>query len=627
MKRIACVFLLACLISGKGFSQDIASIETQLDSLTTQVPGLLGKVDFTLVEAPLYELIRAVAETHNLNVSLSNLPQVQITNNFNNVTVKDLIVFLCREYGIRIRFVNNILTFYQEETVEAPVEMVTYDPDRDLLSLNVANRYMGDLARELTAKTPYNVIVNQQVEGQMVTGYIRELPSKDAFENFAEINNLELVKKSNRIYQFQSQFPQQDFNANNNRQYNYRSLPNQNQNYYLNTFRTGQQGFVSLSCTQTPVSDLLTSICEKLGINYILLSEIRGTMDCRLDSVVFEDFLKIALEISGLSYSLLDDGVYIIGDSQKAGLSSSKVYAFKNRSVEDVAEIIPNTISQNVQIKAFNDLNALILTGNDMAISRVVSFLKEIDKAVPNVLIEVIVAEVRKGSSVRTGVSAYLSDSVPTTGGQLFGGVDVTFSSNSLNRFLNNLDSRGIMNLGRVTPQFYATIQAMEESNNLNIRSTPKLSTLNGHEASLKIGRSVYYLIKTQNITGGVNPIVTEIPNYQSVEANLVLKINPFVSELGDVTLTIEAEFSDFIAASVEGAPPGNATREFISKIRVKNEEMVVMGGLEEVSKNQTGSGVPFLSRIPILKWIFSAKTDEASDSKLLIFIKPTIVY
>ena len=90
--------------------QSVSDIKVQLDSLSDQVPGLNEPVDFTLVDAPLYELLRGVAETHNLNVSLNNLPQINITNNFTNVMVKDLLVFLCQEYGIRIRFTNNIIT-------------------------------------------------------------------------------------------------------------------------------------------------------------------------------------------------------------------------------------------------------------------------------------------------------------------------------------------------------------------------------------------------------------------------------------------------------------------------------------------------------------------------------------
>jgi type II secretory pathway component HofQ len=52
-----------------------------------------------------------------------------------------------------------------------------------------------------------------------------------------------------------------------------------------------------------------------------------------------------------------------------------------------------------------------------------------------------------------------------------------------------------------------------------------------------------------------------------------------------------------------------------------------MIGGLEEESTNETGSGTPFLSRIPIIKWFFSSRTKAKSKSKLTIFIKPTVIY
>ena len=141
------------------------------------------------------------------------------------------------------------------------------------------------------------------------------------------------------------------------------------------------------------------------------------------------------------------------------------------------------------------------------------------------------------------------------------------------------------------------------------------------------IGESVYFKIETQNVTGGVNPIVTVTPRFEKVEANTLIKILPSVSGDEHITLDIEAEFSNFISPQVEGAPPGNASRQFVSQVRVLNEEMIVLGGLEESRKSKTRSGLPLISRIPGLSWLFSSRSDEKSDSKLVVFIKPTIVH
>ncbi|VXD14815.1 type II secretion system protein GspD [Marinoscillum sp. 108] len=619
------IFVILFFLIARGVvAQDPSGLSQRLDTLSKEIAGLNEPVDFTLVDAPLSELLRAVAETHHLNVNLGNIPQIAITNNFNNVLVKDLLLFICDEYDLQIKFTNNIFSFYHQGIVEPERAIATYDQEHQLLTINAQNNLLAEVAADITRKSGYNVIVNQAVAGQMVNAFIRALPIEVAIENFAEANNLKLEKKSENVYQVSGQIaPQIENNRPSRRSAGY----THSGGHDLKTFYMDGLPYLSINCYQTPAVELIRQVGEQLNIGYVLLGDPQGMLNCRLDSVSFEDFLNIALESSNQTYSVTNKGIYLIGEMQKGTINEARVYSFKNRSVEGVEAVIPQSLIQQVQVKPFNDLNALILTGSEQAINRLTSFLNDIDRAVPNVLIEVMVVEMRKGSSLRTGVKAFLGDSVPTTQGQIFSGVDVTLSSQTFNRILNNLDSRGIMNLGRVTPSFYATIQAMEENNNLNIRSTPKLSTLNGHEATLTIGQSVYYLIETQNVTGGVNPIVTVTPRYEKVEANLDLKISPFVSDMEDVTLSIEAEFSDFIPPEITGAPPGNASRKFISKIRVKNEEMVVIGGLEEVSKAEGGSGIPLLSRIPILKWLFSSKTKDNSETKLLIFIKPTIVY
>ena len=98
------------------------------------------------------------------------------------------------------------------------------------------------------------------------------------------------------------------------------------------------------------------------------------------------------------------------------------------------------------------------------------------------------------------------------------------------------------------------------------------------------------------------------------------------VSGNQDVTLNIEVIQSDFTDRISEFAPPGSVSREFKSLIRIKDQEMILLGGLEEKEIRETRSGTPLLSRIPVLNWIFSAKSRSKVKSKLNIFIKPTII-
>ncbi|MCH8903113.1 MAG: hypothetical protein IIA45_04275 [Bacteroidetes bacterium] len=126
---------------------------------------------------------------------------------------------------------------------------------------------------------------------------------------------------------------------------------------------------------------------------------------------------------------------------------------------------------------------------------------------------------------------------------------------------------------------------------------------------------------------GTQNPQTVITDQYIPISANLSISILPVVSGNDQVTLDIKVEMTNFTGKSSPNAPPGSATRQFESLIRVKNNEMIMLGGLEEKEYSETGSGLPFLSRVPVLKWFFSSRTKTKSTGKLSIFIKPTIIY
>jgi type IV pilus assembly protein PilQ len=93
------------------------------------------------------------------------------------------------------------------------------------------------------------------------------------------------------------------------------------------------------------------------------------------------------------------------------------------------------------------------------------------------------------------------------------------------------------------------------------------------------------------------------------------------------ITMEIKVSQSGFKHTAGSDAPPGSENKSFSSIMRVKNEEMVLLGGLEEKRKASIGSGLPFLARIPVIKWFFSNRSKEKSDSQLNIFIRPTILF
>ena len=293
-------------------------------------------------------------------------------------------------------------------------------------------------------------------------------------------------------------------------------------------------------------------------------------------------------------------------------------------------DLIPKKVTEGLAISIDTEQNAFLVNGNAQKIETFKAFLKIIDKPVPVILIEVMIIEVSNSNSVSTGLELGIGDSPTKDSGQLYPGTNGSFNlgAKGINKIIGGFNGFGSLNIGKVVPNLYAKIQAMESNGNLKIRSTPKLSTLNGHQATLSRGERSYYAVTRRDIIGSQNPQTTEIKNYYPIDADLSIGIRPLVSGDGNITLSINVLQSSFNGARIDPeAPPGINSREFNSTIRVKDKEVVILGGIEETSKNNSGAGVPFLARIPLIKYLFSKKTRTASKSKLSVLIKPTIIH
>lgn len=327
------------------------------------------------------------------------------------------------------------------------------------------------------------------------------------------------------------------------------------------------------------------------------------------------------------SNNAYNNGSYQNGRNPSYGNGVNRRSGTSGSSGKSLMGLVPKHIKEKVSVVVDNERNSFIVTGTQHNIDNFRKALRKIDVAIPVILIEVMILEVSKSATVQSGVELGLGKTPTTDSGQLFPSGQVTLGAATINKIIGGFNGFGSRNIGRVVPNFYAKIHAMEANGNIKIRSTPKLSTLNGHEAILSNGERSYYAITRRDIIGSQNPQTTEIKNYIPINADLSIAIKPMVSGDNQITLSINVVQSSFNSKRIdEEAPPGMNTREFNSIVRVKNQDLVILGGLEENVKNDSGSGVPFLARVPIIKWFFSKKTRTKSKKKLSVLIKPTIL-
>jgi type IV pilus assembly protein PilQ len=620
IKRLL-ILLLFTIFHSVGIAQTrIDSLSIKLDSLSLQIKGLNQNLDLSVSNLPLKEFVRNVANLTNLNINLEDDLNQQVTNNFVGVPAKDILLFLCRVYSLELTFTGNIIQvkrFVKDPVAYVPKEVkVYYDSVNKLLTLDLKNDSLYLVARKLTEFTKINIVYANDIGKKRISGYILNLDLKSVLEKLAISNSLKIEEIDDAFVINIEAVEAQVARSNGSRQ-------NSRADFQ---YKINDKEHIDIQGVNVDVGQAIEQISKKLNVNYFIDTEIKANTNLNLVNVSYDDFLTTILQRTAYSY-MHEDSIYFVGKKDAEGLRVSKVIQLMNRSVIKLSEVIPDGIKKDMGIKEFPNLNSLIVSGPSANILELERFLLQIDKVVPLILIEVLIIDNQSNYTVSTGIEAGMSSEPVESGGKIFPGVDFTLSSQSINKLLNSFNGFGVLNLGNVNPNFYASIKALEESGLIKVRSTPKLATLNGQEASLTIGNTEYYLEERTDFIINTTTQQRTSSQYKAVNADFKISILPIVAGNKEITLNITVEQSDFTARISTEAPPGQISRNFTSSVRVKNNEMILLGGLEEKSNKETNSGVPLLSRIPILKWIFSSKTNESKTKKLNIFVKSTVIY
>ncbi|MEO9531924.1 MAG: type II and III secretion system protein [Crocinitomicaceae bacterium] len=631
MKKILQI-LVVMWISTIAYAQPDPRIQAQLDSLALIQPGLNEQVQVSVSGVTLSDFISAISLEHNLNVSVDDNLNKVVVNNFYDALVKDVFTFLATKHDLDLEITGTIIAFKKKEAYVAPPEVVKpkeivveYNDENEFLTLDLKRDSLERVAEEITRKSGKNVVLSPEIKGKIVSVYIENRPFAQTLEMMGKSNGLTISEDENGFFFVEQAIKETKPNNNNGKPFN-GNQGGSNQGFAV-ALNEGNVDLIDVVAKDAPIQSIIEEASKTLGQKYFMYDIPTGNATLDVEGLTFAQLLSHLLNGSTFTH-LEDDRLFLIGSRNGEGLRGSELIQLQNRTIETVLEFIPADLTQDLVVNKFVELNGLIVTGSAYDIRELKEFIHSIDVVVPMVQIDVIIVQTRKSSGINTGIKAGVGDAPVATNGDVFPGLDVTMGAETINGLLNALSGFGLINLGAVTPNFYLSLQALESNSNIEIESTPKIATLNGHEASFTVGETDYYqeerVAINPSISGGN---VTQNRVWKSTDANLSIVVTPFVSSDEYVTLDIKVDQQDFGGRVDPTAPPNKTTQTFSSLIRVKNGEMILMGGLEKESKEDSGSGTPVLSRIPIIKWFFSSRKKEKEKVKLHVFIKTTVTY
>ena len=170
------------------------------------------------------------------------------------------------------------------------------------------------------------------------------------------------------------------------------------------------------------------------------------------------------------------------------------------------------------------------------------------------------------------------------------------------------------------------TLEALVSEDRASIRSRPRVATLNGEKAIIDISLDEYFTIVTNYYTTSLR---TEL---QKIKSGVLLEMTPYIGDNGDITVDVLTEVSDVasrqnqIAGNDSGDLPLIRRRKADTRVRVKEGDAIVIGGLVETQEQSKEKRVPVLSSLPLIGGLFKTVSNTTVKKEVMIFITPQLM-
>jgi len=282
---------------------------------------------------------------------------------------------------------------------------------------------------------------------------------------------------------------------------------------------------------------------------------------------------------------------------------------------------------QKVAIQADETTNALIITAPAPHFAELRRIINQLDLRRAQVLVEAIIAEVNSDFLRELGAEGFFGR---VLGNDTLGPGISSLGNSSLSNAISDPIaagkglSLGLANLGGKN-QWGVLLKALEGNSSTNILSTPTLVTLDNHEANFVVAQNVPFVTGQYTNTGdgsnGVNPFQT----IQRQNVGLTLKITPQINDGSSIRLSIEQESSSISSSTVATDLITNE-RKITTSVIVDDDEILVLGGLNQNDEKETVTRTPVLGSIPIVGRLFQSTSKTKSKQILMVFIHPVIL-
>ncbi|MBW2039960.1 MAG: type II secretion system secretin GspD [Deltaproteobacteria bacterium] len=283
-------------------------------------------------------------------------------------------------------------------------------------------------------------------------------------------------------------------------------------------------------------------------------------------------------------------------------------------------------LGEEISIIADKPTNSLIIIASPQDYAILAEVIKKLDIVRAQVYVEALIAEVTLDKVKELGVEWNITEEakkgkVKPYGGTSFGVIDAE-RAGALSGLIMGI-TKGYIPVGGVNiPDIKALLHIYSADSDVNVLSTPRLLTTDNEEAEIIVGEERPFLKSSQVTAEG-----STVRTWEYKDVGITLKMTPHISKGKLLRLEIFTEIKGFLEelAGEVGAVV-TTKRQASTSVIVEDGSTVVIGGLIRDDKTERASKVPLLGDIPILGWLFKARSQTKIKTNLLIFITPRII-
>ncbi|MDG2422645.1 MAG: secretin N-terminal domain-containing protein [Phycisphaerales bacterium] len=366
-------------------------------------------------------------------------------------------------------------------------------------------------------------------------------------------------------------------------------------------------------------------------------TELTAVPDPRQQLAITVDSRTNSLLVSGSpAYLDLVESVVNELDELEANERETFVYQLRNATAESVASVLGDFVAEEqrklvqtlggdqigsaarllereITIRGDQKSNTLLVSTSPRYMDRIEEVIKQLDVDPPQVLIQLMLAEVTLEGGFDWGISVDASGDIGTVG--LGGLYDLVAGTMAM----------GAPTLSIASSDFNIMLRALEKQNRLNILANPSIMTANNEQATINVGETIYLPTASQTYDTGLVSVPLE-----AKETGVILDVTPSINPDGfvrlDVTPTLSRVTDQLDEPAVGVTTPRIQQRTADTTVTVYDGQTIILGGLilEEYEYNE--QSIPFLGDLPLIGFLFRGETENLRRTELVIVLTPHVI-